>query len=141
MPTKTPDEKAWEVIRAYEKTMEAGGLANPYPTHLVLKDYFERQQIGEQRSQLEGSHHYCPNCLAKIDGVTTVEGDDHLPSDGDVSVCIYCIRLLTWRENAWFGMSREKFDSLPRENQNQLVNALVAFTTTDRPSPNSRHKI
>ena len=138
----TPNDKAWEVIRAYEKKMEAGGLADPYPTHLVLKDYFERQQTGEQSSQLEGSHHYCPNCLAKIDGVTSVHGEpgeDHLPGEGDVSVCIYCTRLLTWKDGAWFGLAREVFDAMPREQQNELVSALVVFSMTDRPGPTSRH--
>ncbi len=136
----TPSDRAWEVIRAYEKTMDAGRLTDPYPTHLVLKDYFERQAAAGQSSQLEGSHHYSPNCLAKIDGVTTIEGGDHLPGEGDVSVCVYCTRLLVWKGDAWFGLACERFDALPREQQNELVNALVVFSMTDRPSPTSRHR-
>ena len=91
--------------------------------------------------QLEGDGHYCPNCLAKIDGVTTTSGEDHVPGEGDVSVCIYCVRILTWSDDGWIGMSREHFDSLDKEHQNKLVGALVVFATTDRPGPTSRYSV
>ena len=39
----------------------------------------------------------CPNCRTKLDMATNVDGRLIAPSDGDVSVCAYCISPLTYR--------------------------------------------
>lgn len=132
MATQTVNDKAWKVIRAYEEKIQTN-MVDPYSALEVLKHYFE--ESSKQKSQLEGSHHYCPNCLGKIDGVANLAGGDHTPGEGDVSLCLFCSRVLTWKDDRWFGLSMEAFEDFPSDQKNELVRTIVTFAMSDRPVP------
>ena len=41
----------------------------------------------------------CPSCGAKVDGFTGVEKDAQKPSDGDLSICMYCASIGKYADN------------------------------------------
>ena len=51
------------------------------------------------------SNAICPNCQHLLDAATNTENKaNHIPQDGDISICLYCATLL--RFNADFSLSR-----------------------------------
>lgn len=89
-----------------------------------------------------GEPQWCPNCLSKIDGVTSIKGETKLPGPGDISMCLYCLRLLVWLEpeggDGWGPLAREEFYGLKQEERLAIVGAITSAALTDRPGPESR---
>ena len=89
----------------------------------------------------------CPNCERIIDqqvqhNGARVQKPKAAPIDGDVSVCLYCLRILIWREPRllaeghsakWEGFPKSKWEKIPEENKNHLVQVLVNLALRDRP--------
>lgn len=72
----------------------------------------------------------CPGCRAVVDAATAIDGSDAVPSAGDVTVCLYCARVLI------FTIDGLRFPTLPELEQlaenEDLVRAVAVVTMFSR---------
>lgn len=75
----------------------------------------------------------CPACSAVVDAATAMDGSDASPAPGDVTVCLYCARVLIFTAD---GLRLPTFEEIEQLAGNEdLVRAVAIATifTADRP--------
>jgi hypothetical protein len=73
----------------------------------------------------------CPVCRAVVDGATAVDGSDAQPAAGDITVCVYCARVLVFTED---GLRQPTMDELEDLAGNEELVRAVAVATLFRDS-------
>jgi hypothetical protein len=68
----------------------------------------------------------CPGCSAVVDAATAVDGSNALPSIGDVTVCVYCSRVLIFTADGLRFPTLDELEQLA-ENEELVRAAAVAF--------------
>jgi hypothetical protein len=64
---------------------------------------------------------HCPSCDAKIDAAT---GTDHneLPKEGDISICLYCGKILTFNKDIKVvGISDQQYTELDFDTKREIL--------------------
>lgn len=76
------------------------------------------------------THQHCTECGHKLDAHTDVQGADEKPTEGDVSICLYCGHLTQYDADGKRGPC--DYDSLPTEVKELLAKAEAARARTMR---------
>lgn len=71
----------------------------------------------------------CPACQTVVDGAMAMDGSQALPSPGDVTVCVYCARVLIFTAD---GLRLPTFDEIEKLAEDENLVRAVAIATIFR---------
>lgn len=70
----------------------------------------------------------CPGCGAALDGALHVGEEEHAPTPGDVSICMYCRDIMIFEEEAFrLPTDEELSDILEDKTIRKAIRALEEF--------------
>lgn len=70
----------------------------------------------------------CPKCNEPVTGASVLSGEQVDPVSGDLSICVYCLSLLTYNDDLTSRvLTPDEFLELPDENRLEMTRALSAL--------------